>query len=253
MVRRQGPDRDHASAPAARLRANAVSCAADVRRGPHLDPRAISPAISRRLASRDSVDVDIDRLGQEPMRACRCDRTSRQPGDGCRQCRLRPGRLRRRARLWRQFIARDIGDSSEIRSPWRGNSGRVPEATLARIAPARLHRDHAPIGGGIPRCRQNGAAPRRKAFHDLLGPPVNHGAFFRPRAHPDTEWRAGQKNTRVFMFGEFLATRFKELNTYSGRLTRCIATVFVGFATARHGFGRRMIIPAHALWFEFES
>src|SRR5882757_6716458 len=53
---------------------------------------------------------------------------------------------------------------------------------------------------------------------------------FRPWAHPDTDGEP-VKNTPVFsVLGEFFSTRFKELNTYSGWLTRCIATVF-----ARHG------------------
>ena len=47
-----------------------------------------------------------------------------------------------------------------------------------------------------------------------------------PEAHPGTDQKT-VKNTRVFsVLGEFFAIRFKELNTYSGRLTRCIATVF---------------------------
>jgi hypothetical protein len=69
-----------------------------------------------------------------------------------------------------------------------------------------------------------------------MGPPVNHGAFFVPWAHPDTDGEP-VKNARVFsVLGEFFAIRFKELNTYSGRLTRCIAIVLAGFAQ-RGGMG----------------
>jgi hypothetical protein len=39
-------------------------------------------------------------------------------------------------------------------------------------------------------------------------------------------WRAGQEHAVFSVLSEFFAKRFKELNTYSDRLTRCIAMVF---------------------------
>ena len=51
----------------------------------------------------------------------------------------------------------------------------MPAATLARTRDRRdLHRRHAAFAGRIPRRSQDGAAPRREALHDLMGPPINH-------------------------------------------------------------------------------
>jgi hypothetical protein len=58
-----------------------------------------------------------------------------------------------------------------------------------------LHRGHSSLGRGIPRRRENGTAPRRKAFYDLMGPPINHGAF-RPARAPQPSWPM----TRMMLF-----------------------------------------------------
>jgi hypothetical protein len=85
-----------------------------------------------------------------------------------------------------------------------------------------LHRGHAAVGGGIPRRRQNGAAPRRETLHYLMGPPVNHGAFLFPGRIPIPVGSRPGTRMSFSVLGDFFADRFKELNTYSGCLTRCI-------------------------------
>jgi hypothetical protein len=66
-------------------------------------------------------------------------------------------------------------------------------------------------------------------------------ARFSSLAHPDTDGERVKNTLSSVFWANFFATRFKELNTYSGRLTRCIATVFgrICFdricATRRHG------------------
>jgi len=81
-----------------------------------------------------------------------------------------------------------------------------------------LHRGHAAFGSRIPRRRQNGAAPRREAFYNLMSPPIDHGRV----SHPCTPPR-GLSNRpeggRVQCFLAISKNRFEELNNYSGGLT----------------------------------
>jgi hypothetical protein len=64
-----------------------------------------------------------------------------------------------------------------------------------------------------------------------MGPAVNHGVFLVPGRIPAPV--GGRSRTRVFnVLGEFFAIRFKELNTYSGCLTRWFTTVSGGFAVS---------------------
>jgi hypothetical protein len=48
-----------------------------------------------------------------------------------------------------------------------------------------LNRGHATFGSRIPRRRQNGAAPRRKPLHHLMGSPINHARFSSRHAYAD--------------------------------------------------------------------
>jgi len=123
---------------------------------------AISPAISRRLASRDSVTS----TSTGSARMAPCELALRQDvhgnrGDGCRSADDGPGAASAARRMAASSSRETSAMSSEIRSALEGNSGRRCRGDIGADRDRRdLHRDHAPIGGGIPRCRQNGAAPR---------------------------------------------------------------------------------------------
>src|SRR5439155_22654671 len=97
--------------------------------------------------------------------------------------------------------------------------------------PRELHRSRAAIGGGVPCCRQSGAAPRREALHHLMGSPVDHGAFLVPDGLL-RRWTDDQEPARLQCFGRFLPNRLEELNTYSDALTRFFR-VSGGFAERR--------------------
>jgi hypothetical protein len=75
-----------------------------------------------------------------------------------------------------------------------------------------------------------------------MGPPVNHGVFLVPGRIPiPVESRS---RTRIFrVLGEFFAIRFKELNTYSGRLTRWFTTVSGRFAESELDAAQDGLIP----------
>ena len=130
-------------------------------------------------------DVDIDRLGQNaPGELALRQHMHGNRGDGGGQRRGRPGRGIRRAADRGQFVARDLGDQfgNQI-----GLGGEIAvDGAGGDIGADRdrgdLHRGHAALGRGVPRRRQNGAAPRREPFYDLMGSPIDHGAFLVPGA-----------------------------------------------------------------------
>jgi len=61
---------------------------------------------------------------------------------------------------------------------------------------------HAAVGRGIPRRCQNGAAPCRKPFYYLMGPPVHHGAFLVPERVPIRA--SGRERACLQCFGRIL-------------------------------------------------
>ena len=115
-----------------------------------------------------------------PQASLRCDSTCiATVDDRGGQRRGRSGRGIGRAADRGEFVARDVGDQfgDQIRLRREiaidGAGGDIGADRDRRD----LHRGHAGFGGGIARGRENGAAPRRKALHDLMGPPIDHGAF----------------------------------------------------------------------------
>ena len=131
-------------------------------------------------------DVDVDRLGQDaPGELALRQHVHGNGGDGGRQRRGRPGRGIRRAADRGQFVARDFGDQFGNQV---GLGGEIAVDGAGRDIGADrdrrdLHRGHAAVGRGVPRRRQNRAAPRRQPLHHLMGSPIDHGAFPVP-------WRA---------------------------------------------------------------
>jgi hypothetical protein len=133
-------------------------------------------------------DIDIDRFGQNaPGKLALRQHMHRNRGDGRGQRRGRPRCCVRGAADGREFVARDVRDQL-------GNQVRLGgEVTIdgsgGDIGPDRdrrdLHRGHAAIRRGTARRRQNGATPRRKPFHHLVGSPIDH-------ARASLPWRGFQ-------------------------------------------------------------
>ena len=79
----------------------------------------------------------------------------------------------------RQFVAGDLGDQFGNQV---GLGGEIAvDGAGGDIGPDRDRRDlygsHTALGGGVSGSSQDGAAARCEAFHDLMGPPIDHAAF----------------------------------------------------------------------------
>ena len=195
-----GPTSASCNAPSSAVAASAVSCAGRCPARTAASIRAaISPEISRRLASRDAETSTSTGSARMPQASLRCDSTCHgDGGNGGGQRRGRPGRGIRRAADRGQFVARDLGDQFGNQLGLGGEiaidgAGRDIGADRDR---GDLHRGHAALGRGVPRRRQNGAAPRGQPLHDLMGSPIDHGALSVPGAPPGL--RGACQNAHAF-------------------------------------------------------